>query len=84
MKQKLKKGLRTAAGFLLILLGVISGFIPVLQGWMFILAGLALLAVDYHWARRLKEWALARVQRRRKGSAVEQTGSEPADQATDR
>ncbi|HEX9638135.1 MAG TPA: PGPGW domain-containing protein [Acidobacteriota bacterium] len=62
----LKKSIRTVGGFALLGIGVIGGFIPVLQGWVFILAGLALLAVDYHWARRIKQWALAKFQRRRK------------------
>jgi hypothetical protein len=83
MKAKLKQGLRTVAGVLLILMGVVSGFIPILQGWLFILAGLALLAVDYHWARRLKGWALDRLKRKREGGG-EQGRAAPGDRPADR
>lgn len=47
--------LRMAAGILLILFGVIAGFIPILQGWIFILAGLALLGIKPH---QVKEYAV--------------------------
>jgi predicted tellurium resistance membrane protein TerC len=46
MKNTLKKIGRITGGILLILLGIIGGFIPILQGWMFILAGLYLLKDD--------------------------------------
>lgn len=47
------KWLRLTAGVLLIIAGVISGFLPIIQGWMLILAGLALLAPHYPPADRL-------------------------------
>lgn len=42
----LKLVLRNVAGVLLILLGVISGFIPILQGWILILAGISMLKFE--------------------------------------
>ncbi len=54
MPQNVKRILRIIAGFVLLVLGVICGFIPVLQGWIFILAGLALLSADFAWARLLR------------------------------
>ncbi len=43
------------AGFLLILLGAIAGFVPILQGWVFALMGLALLSRHSKRARRIYE-----------------------------
>ena len=40
---RLVRGLRNIAGVLLIVLGVISGFLPILQGWVFIVLGLGLI-----------------------------------------
>ena len=37
--------IRKVIGITLIIIGVISGFIPIIQGWVFILAGLALLGI---------------------------------------
>ena len=40
------------SGLLLIVIGVIGGFVPILQGWVFILAGLAILSNHSALARR--------------------------------
>ncbi len=40
-------------GLALIALGVVAGFIPVIQGWPFILAGLAILSSHSRVARAL-------------------------------
>jgi len=48
---------RLAAGTVLILFGVIGGFIPILQGWVFVVAGLTLVAPESRRARRLLDWA---------------------------
>ena len=39
-------------GLSLIAIGVISGFVPILQGWIFVLAGLAVLSKHSRFARR--------------------------------
>ena len=39
-------------GLLLIALGVVGGFVPILQGWVFVLAGLAILSKHSPLARR--------------------------------
>jgi uncharacterized membrane protein YbaN (DUF454 family) len=49
-----KRLARIIGGFLLILLGIVGGFVPILQGWIFIVAGLALWSVDFEWAKRLR------------------------------
>ena len=60
---------RIIGGFGLIVLGVIGLFLPVLQGIAFIVLGLLLLSREFHWARRLLDWA------RRKWSAVRQASA---------
>lgn len=42
-----------ALGWICILVGIAGGFIPVLQGWVFILAGLVILSTEYVWAHKL-------------------------------
>jgi hypothetical protein len=43
-----------------VILGLIGGLIPVLQGWMFGVPGLILLARHFKWARRLLDWVKAK------------------------
>ncbi|HET9481382.1 MAG TPA: PGPGW domain-containing protein [Candidatus Polarisedimenticolia bacterium] len=43
-------------GSILILLGIVSGFIPLVQGWVLILAGLALLSPHSRLARKVLHW----------------------------
>ena len=40
-------------GWLFLLLGIAGLFLPILQGILFILVGLTILATEYHWARQL-------------------------------
>jgi len=43
MNRLWRRLLRNAIGAICIAIGIVGGFIPILQGWMFILAGLLLL-----------------------------------------
>ena len=43
------------AGISLLVIGVIGGFLPIFQGWVFILAGLAVLSSHSRWARAIYE-----------------------------
>ena len=56
--------IRLATGWLLIVVGVIGLFLPVLQGILFILSGLAVLSTESRWARalldRFSAWRKAR------------------------
>ena len=55
--QKLPVGVRSIAG-LLLMLGGVFGFLPILGFWMFPL-GLALIALDIPWTRsRIQQWIL--------------------------
>jgi len=47
----LRRGVVLSLGALFLLLGVIGGFLPVIQGWIFVLIGLALLAEELPWVR---------------------------------
>ncbi len=40
-------------GLTLIAVGVVAGFLPVIQGWVFILAGLAILSSHSRLARKI-------------------------------
>lgn len=57
LRKQVVRYARLAIGLLLIVLGVIGGFIPILQGWVFVLAGLTLMAPESRCARRLLDWA---------------------------
>ena len=54
------KVIRITAGVLLLLIGAIGGLIPIFQGWVFGLAGLALLSQDVPFIRRWYERAKRR------------------------
>ena len=51
---------RIIAGFILMGLGIVGLFLPFLQGIAMIVAGFLLLAREFHWARRVLEWAKRR------------------------
>lgn len=44
MVQHIRRAAVIGAGLLFLLIGVIGGFVPVFQGWIFVLLGLTLLA----------------------------------------
>ncbi|MCH2335945.1 MAG: hypothetical protein MK316_01635 [Pseudomonadales bacterium] len=65
--QKLPVGVRSVAG-LLLMLGGVFGFLPILGFWMFPL-GLALIALDIPWTRsRMQAW-IYRIETRIRSSA---------------
>lgn len=54
--RKILRWTKIIVGFALLLFGVIGGFIPILQGWVFVLAGLAILSTEFRWAKKLNRW----------------------------
>ena len=50
---------RITLGFILVIIGLIGGLIPVFQGWVFGIAGLIILADYFPPVKRLLEWAKA-------------------------
>jgi hypothetical protein len=61
--------LRLSTGGFLLLVGVIGGFIPILQGWVFIVAGLTVLAPESTLAQGALSWAKQKLARGKEGSA---------------
>lgn len=59
MRRRVRVVVDWAVGLTLIGVGIVGGFVPVLQGWVFILAGLAILSSHSPLARRLYERAKA-------------------------
>lgn len=53
----------TVVGSVLLIAGLIGILIPVVPGWVLILPGLAVLAGEYVWARRLLDGAKSQVER---------------------
>ena len=59
-KRIIGKIFRITVGLLFLLAGLISGFLPGLQGWFFALIGLAILSIDVPAVRRMRDRFLAR------------------------
>jgi hypothetical protein len=77
----------TIAGFTLVLLGIAGLALPIVPGWLLIIPGLALLATEYVWARRLLRFAQAKaVQAKdavlRKKKPDEEPGGSPEEPAS--
>ena len=53
----LKRGVLIVAGILMMIAGVIGLILPILPGWIFLIPGLVILSREFHWARRLLQWA---------------------------
>jgi uncharacterized membrane protein YbaN (DUF454 family) len=49
----LRKIIDWVLGLTLIGAGIVGGFVPILQGWVLILAGLAILSSHSRWARAI-------------------------------
>ena len=58
MPKTLKRILTDTAGYLLVLLGIASGWLPGPGGIPLILGGLGLLSINNEWAKRIREWLL--------------------------
>ena len=63
MKRQAERVARLSIGSIFLLIGVIGGFIPVLQGWFFIVMGLTIMAPESRRARRALDWAKSKVKR---------------------
>lgn len=53
MKAKIKRYIIIGLGWFFIILGIAGLFLPVVQGVLFLLLGLYLLSLEYHWARKI-------------------------------
>lgn len=57
---------RLVAGILMLLAGAVGGLLPILQGWIFVLAGLMLLAPESRFIRKRIVWTRTRLNLRRR------------------
>lgn len=48
---------RITLGFLLVIIGLIGGLIPIFQGWVFGIPGLVILADYFPPVKRILDWA---------------------------
>jgi uncharacterized protein YqgC (DUF456 family) len=60
MKRRARVVFDWIVGLLLLSIGVAGLVLPVLQGWVFILAGLAVLSSHSVWARTVLDWLKAK------------------------
>ena len=56
MKRRVRIVFDWVLGLTLLAIGVAGLVLPILQGWVFILAGLAVLSSHSVWARSILEW----------------------------
>ena len=66
----MRKAFEITAGIILVIIGLIGGLIPVLQGWMFGVPGLILLARHFKWAQRVLDWARQKWEGARQAAAL--------------
>ncbi len=55
MRPDFRRMARLIGGWALLLLGVVGLFLPILQGLLFLLAGLLILSREHSWAHKLLE-----------------------------
>ena len=53
----MRNTLRITLGFLLVIIGLIGGLIPIFQGWVFGIPGLVILADYFPPVKRILDWA---------------------------
>ena len=52
--------IRITLGFVLVIIGLIGGLIPIFQGWVFGIPGLIILADYFPPIKRILDWAKSR------------------------
>ncbi len=72
----IRSALEITLGILLLVLAVVGWVLPVISGWMFFIAGVALLSRHFHWAKRLRT---AAEELREKWAKRRQQGKGPAN-----
>lgn len=79
----MKKILRYASGFGLVILGIIGIILPIMPGWIFLVPGLMILAEEFPWLDRfLKRWlAFAKQKLDREKKVNKNQGDDPTPPA---
>ena len=78
VRRHIVRYIRLGSGSALLVFGAIGGFIPVLQGWVFVVAGLTIMAPESKMAHGLLEWA-----KRKAGMGAEAQPVEDTETGTD-
>jgi uncharacterized membrane protein YbaN (DUF454 family) len=60
-----------AVGGISLVVGLIGWFLPLMPGWPFVIAGLAILAGEFAWARKLLDEARYRLNRMKRRASRE-------------
>jgi hypothetical protein len=72
--QGVRRWLKMATGWCLLVVGVAGLFLPVIQGLLCIAGGLTLLSTEYRWAGTCLEWVKRKIRlRKQEGSAQHQS-----------
>lgn len=79
LRRRIWRVVRIAGGSILMALGVVGLFLPLLQGVALIIAGLAVLATELPWARRLLHALRERLRLRRHAAAQQGEAKEEGD-----
>jgi len=58
--------IRITLGFLLVIIGLIGGLIPIFQGWVFGIPGLIILADYFPPVKRVLDWAKSKYENKSK------------------
>ena len=80
MTPRLRKIIDWTAGLSLIAIGVVGGFLPIFQGWVFVIAGLAVLSSHSPLAKRLYDrfkGSVKKVRDKISGSRVQDPPDDP-------
>jgi len=56
MWRRVLRWVKIGVGFGLVIVGLIFAPVPFVHGWMFYLPGLAILATEFTWAKRIQDW----------------------------
>ncbi len=68
---------RAIAGFVLMIGAFVLGFVPGIPGFPLALIGLALLATEFLWARKLNDWIKARLKKSLTTERSQRTENKP-------
>ena len=63
INMKIEDIIKITIGFILIIIGIIGGIIPIFQGWMFGIPGLIILSKYFKSAKKILKWAKKKIKK---------------------
>jgi len=60
---KIQDIIKIIIGFILIIIGIIGGIIPIFQGWVFGIPGLIILSKYFKPAKKILKWAKKKIKK---------------------